>query len=171
MLTFFLGFSLLALPPMAASEDQDKLENSNQQSGSLNGKPISSHPQQEVLSIPLTAEAILVTAEIAATPLKREIGLSHRTAIPNHQGMLFVWPTSNRYCLWMKDTPLPLTALFLSDHGEILGITEMNPNTLDRHCAPEPVRFILEVRQDWKGRGIVSTGSKLGGIDQAPSSR
>lgn len=124
--------------------------------------------QSSIKPILLSSGTLRIQARVAATSRLREIGLSKRRVMPIHQGMLFVWPTPGLYCMWMKGTTVPLTALFLSDQGQVLSIQPMTPHTLDRHCSPKPVRFILEVAQSWRGQGIIREGTVLEGLDQAP---
>ena len=40
--------------------------------------------------------------ELAATPTAGKCGLSHRASLPEHQGMLFVYPDSRHLTFWMK---------------------------------------------------------------------
>jgi uncharacterized membrane protein (UPF0127 family) len=85
--------------------------------------------------------------EVAATPAQRARGLMGRTHLSDGAGMLFVFEAAERHCFWMKDTPLPLSIAFLNDAGTVVGTADMQPETTELHCAAEPVRYALEVRQ------------------------
>ena len=101
--------------------------------------------------------------QVAATPLQREIGLMHRTDMPNHEGMLFVFEQASQQCFWMKNTLLPLTAAFVADDGTIVNLADMKPQTTDSHCSEKPVRFVLEMKQGWFAKKGIQKGFKLRG--------
>ena len=63
----------------------------------------------------------------------------------------------------MRNTLLPLTVAFIGDDGTIVHLDDMQPLTLDSHCPPRPVRFVLEMNRGWfDERGIVP-GTRLAG--------
>jgi uncharacterized membrane protein (UPF0127 family) len=68
-----------------------------------------------------------------------------QSSLPAHYGMLFVFPTATTPSFWMHNTPTALDIIFLSDTGTILTIESMTPNSDDRHTAPRPVHYALEV--------------------------
>jgi hypothetical protein len=88
-----------------------------------------------------------------------------RASLPADQGMLFVLQDEDRPCLWMKDTPLPLAAAFLDRRGVILDLVEMQPNSLDIHCASEAAGYALEMNAGWFGRRGIRPGDRLTGLD------
>ncbi len=105
-----------------------------------------------------------VTAEVAASQKTREQGLMFRSALPPNRGMLFAFPVTERHCMWMKNTFIPLAVAFLADDGRIVNIEEMYPLTLTPHCAQEPVRWALEMPGGWfRERGIV-VGMRVVGL-------
>lgn len=162
------GLSLLTIFTSGTANDHEKIQKPAALFDAQDLQSIKALPSQALPTIRLKSGTIWITAKVAATPEHRAIGLSGRNALHFNQGMLFVWPTAGRYCMWMRDTSLPLTALFLSDQGEVLGLEAMTPKSLDRHCAPKPVRFILEVPWNWQGKERIVVGSLLSGLTQAP---
>jgi uncharacterized membrane protein (UPF0127 family) len=126
---------------------------------------------QELSRIELTAGMHRIEAEVANTQEDRMRGLMQRRAMPMQRGMLFVFDADARYCMWMKNTPLPLSVAFLDGQGVILNIEEMKPQTEDTHCAAKPARYALEMNAGWfKSRGL-KAGTALKGIDRAPPPR
>jgi hypothetical protein len=121
--------------------------------------------------VELKAGAHAFDVEVATTPQQRKRGLKGRTRLAADAGMLFVFERPDRHCFWMKDTPLPLSIAFLADDGTVVGIADMRPKTLDRHCAPKPVRFALEVRQGGLRDKSVHAGAQFSGgpFGQSPS--
>lgn len=105
--------------------------------------------------VELKLGAHVFDVEVAATPTARARGLKGRTRLADNAGMLFVFREADQHCFWMKDTPIPLSIAFLADDGTIVGIDDMQPQTTTLQCAPEPVRFALEIRQGgFRERGI-----------------
>ncbi|MBI1991504.1 MAG: DUF192 domain-containing protein, partial [Betaproteobacteria bacterium] len=54
-----------------------------------------------------------LTAEVAATESQRATGLMHRRMLPEHRGMLFVFPYAAAQSFWMMNTYIPLSIAFL----------------------------------------------------------
>lgn len=112
-----------------------------------------------------------IEAEVAATGASRAKGLMHRRSLPPNRGMLFVFPSAARHCMWMRNTLIPLSVAFLDDQGVILNIEEMQPLTLGNHCAAGPARYALEMNASWFGAKGLSAGTRIQGIDKAPAPR
>ena len=118
-------------------------------------------PQLDLERIKISAGMHLITAQVAATPEQRQIGLMLRTDMPPQEGMIFLFEQSSQQCFWMKNTLLPLTAAFVADDGRIVNLVDMKPQTLDAHCSQEPVRYVLEMNQGWFAKKGIKSGSKL----------
>ncbi|MDN5843423.1 MAG: DUF192 domain-containing protein [Alcaligenaceae bacterium] len=102
-----------------------------------------------------------IQAEIAATPETRRQGLMDRTSLPKNHGMLFVFDETDLHCFWMKNTPLSLSIAFINPQGHIVSITGMQALSLDAHCPNEPIRYALEMPQDWFARAGVKPGDSI----------
>jgi uncharacterized membrane protein (UPF0127 family) len=87
--------------------------------------------------------------QVANTPQTREKGLMFRQHLPANEGMLFVFEEPAIQCFWMKNTPVPLTAAFIADNGQVVGMADMQPYSEEEHCSAQAVRFVLEVNQGW----------------------
>lgn len=119
----------------------------------------------------LSAGIHRIEAEVAATQPDRMIGLMHRKAMPKHHGMLFVFDTPARHCMWMRNTLIPLAVAFLDEQGRIVNVEEMQPQTENNHCAAKPAGFALEMNAGWfKARGL-GAGTPILGIERAPAPR
>ena len=112
-----------------------------------------------------------VTAEVAATPEARQMGLMHRPALSEFSAMLFAFPDDALHCFWMKDTRIPLSVAFLDDEGTIVTITDMEPFSLVSHCPDRPVRYALEMNQGWFAARGVTEGQTIGGLADVPSAQ
>ena len=104
-----------------------------------------------------------IEAEVAHTFETRQVGLMNRAAMPLHRGMVFVFPEARAHCMWMKNTPLPLSIAFIADDGTIVDLLDMRPQSLDNHCSSKPVRYALEMNQGWFARRAIKPGFRLVG--------
>jgi uncharacterized membrane protein (UPF0127 family) len=114
----------------------------------------------------LTAGMHLVKAEIAASDAQRAQGLMFREAMPANAGMVFVFDAPATQCMWMKNTPLPLSVAFIDADGKIVNIRDMQPHTLDSHCSTKgvPVKYALEMNQGWFQQKHIKPGMKIGNL-------
>lgn len=120
-------------------------------------------PQMNLPRTTLTAGIYQIDTQLALTPEQREIGLMFRREMPQQEGMLFVFEQPGTQCFWMKNTILPLTAAFVDDHGVIVNLADMKPQTTDSHCSDKPVRYVLEMNVGWFAKKGIKAGAKLGG--------
>jgi uncharacterized membrane protein (UPF0127 family) len=120
-------------------------------------------PQTDLPRTQLSVGLYKIDAQIAQTPLQREIGLTFRKEMPQAEGMIFVFEQPATQCFWMRNTILPLTAAFVADDGRIVNLVDMQPMTENSHCSLEPVRYVLEMNQGWFVKKNIKKGAKLGG--------
>lgn len=120
-------------------------------------------PQTSLQRVTLTAGIHQIDAQVALTPQQHAVGLMHRTAMPQQEGMLFVFDNPSKQCFWMKNTLIPLTAAFIADDGTIVNLENMQAQTTDSHCSKQAVRYVLEMNQGWFAKKGLKAGSKLGG--------
>ncbi|MDH4173817.1 MAG: DUF192 domain-containing protein [Betaproteobacteria bacterium] len=126
--------------------------------------------QQPALpTVQLGAGMHLIRAEVADRDATRALGLMHRTALAPNGGMLFVFDETTVHCMWMKNTPLPLSVAFIDESGVIVNIADMQPHTEVSHCAKQPARFALEMAQGWFAERGIRAGSRLRGLDKLKS--
>ena len=104
-----------------------------------------------------------IRAQLAITPLQRQIGLMHRREMPTHEGMLFVFDEPSQQCFWMRNTLIPLSIAFLADDGTVVNIADMKPQSDDSHCSARPVRYALEMNQGWFAKRGVKSGTPIRG--------
>ena len=121
--------------------------------------------------IELTAGFHRIEAEVAADQMSRMQGLMMRKSMGANKGMLFVFPQTERHCMWMRNTFIPLSVAFLDERGRILNIEEMKPQTETSHCATAPARFALEMNRGWFADKGIKPGQRLGGLEKSPAPR
>lgn len=120
-------------------------------------------PQMSLQRTVLRAGFHQIDTQLAMTPEQRSTGLMHRRDMPQHEGMLFVFPEASKQCFWMKNTLIPLTAAFVADDGTIVNLEDMKPQTADSHCSSRPVRFVLEMNVGWFAKKGLKAGDRLSG--------
>ncbi|PIF09323.1 DUF192 domain-containing protein [Janthinobacterium sp. 13] len=122
--------------------------------------------QAQTKSVQLSAGMHLIQAEVAATEEQREQGLMYREKMPANAGMLFVFGNPSTQCMWMKNTPLPLSVAFIDAGGKIVNIEDMQPHTLDSHCSTKtvPVRYALEMNLGWFKQRNIKPGMSIGNL-------
>jgi uncharacterized membrane protein (UPF0127 family) len=129
----------------------------------LAGAALAQGQPQDLPKIAIQAGMHVIQAQVAQTPEQMMTGLMYRSEMPQQEGMLFVYPRADGHCFWMKNTLLPLSIAFIADDGTIVNIADMQPQTLDSHCAARPVRYALEMNQGWFAKRGIKAGFKLTG--------
>jgi uncharacterized protein len=109
-----------------------------------------------------------VVAEVASIPSDRAQGLMYRKKLNDHEGMLFVYPQPHVTGMWMKNTLIPLSVAFIDEHGVIINVEEMKPETLDAHMAKGPAKYSLEMNSGWFKKRHLGPGTKIKGLEKAP---
>jgi len=108
-----------------------------------------------------------LAAEVAATPGRRETGLMNRRELAPDHGMLFVFRHDQDVCMWMKNTYLALSVAFIDAEGRIRNLADMQPLTLETHCAKGAVRYALEMPLGWFAAHRVEPGARVQGLPHA----
>jgi hypothetical protein len=122
--------------------------------------------QPPLPAVTLGAGMHLIRAEVADRDASRALGLMHRASLAPNAGMLFVFEDSAVHCMWMKNTPLPLSVAFIDERGAIINIADMQPQSEDSHCAARPARYALEMAQGWFAERGIRAGARLRGLDK-----
>jgi uncharacterized membrane protein (UPF0127 family) len=120
--------------------------------------------QSRFPKVQLTAGMYVIQAEVAATEAARQQGLMFRQSMGANEGMLFIFEAPAGVCMWMKNTPLPLSVAFIDQAGKIVNIEDMQPNTTNPHCAKKLIRYALEMNQGWFKQKNIKAGSTIEGL-------
>ena len=102
-----------------------------------------------------------VRTEVVSTPEARAQGLMFRETVPDGTGMLFVFDRADVQGVWMKDTYVPLDAAFIDASYRIVSIESLEPHDETVKWSPEPVLFVLEVRQGWFAERGIEPGQRV----------
>jgi uncharacterized membrane protein (UPF0127 family) len=123
----------------------------------------------EIDIIPLKISGHTLSAEVAYTQLSRAQGLMYRESLAENTGMLFVFPEAGYHSMWMKDTYIPLSVAFIDEHGVILNIADMLPQTRTAHDSSGMAKYALEMNIGWFSARRIATGAQVTGLEQAPA--
>ena len=118
--------------------------------------------------IHLTAGIGALDVEVATNKTQRSLGLMNRTSMPDSRGMLFVYPAPAYFCMWMKNTKIPLSVAFMDAQGRVINIEDMAPQTETNHCTQRHATYALEANRGWFARHGVSPGTQIIGLEKSP---
>ena len=108
-------------------------------------------------------------AELARTPEELAQGLMFRESLPEHTGMLFLFPGSDVHKFWMKNTMIPLDMVWMDAEGKVLFVSASTPPCRTDPCptyGPElPATSVLEIAGGVASREKVTVGSTIRFID------
>lgn len=99
------------------------------------------------------------TLELITTQESRTKGMMHRTSIPPHGGMLFIFPDTQNRSFWMKNCFVDIDLIFLDSRGIITTLYEMRLESpkqedesewqyegrLNHYWSRGPARFAIEL--------------------------
>ena len=102
--------------------------------------------------------------EIARSTKQRRHGLMFRDHLDKRQGMLFIYPRPGDHRIWMKNTLIPLTVIWLDENKKVIGIKKLRPctsNPCPSYGVSKPSKYILELNSGSHG---LTPGLKIEGI-------
>lgn len=104
-----------------------------------------------------------VSLIIANDTNSRIQGLSDRKSLPKDSAMLFVFETSGRYGIWMKDMNFPIDIIWLDENKKIVTIEEnVSPDTYPRSFFPlEESLYVIEANVGFIKENHLSVGNLL----------
>ena len=104
------------------------------------------------------------SVEIAKSYNQRQQGLMFRENLPVNEAMLFLYPFKGDHRIWMKNTLIPLTVVWLDHTATILDVKQLEPCTADP-CASfgvdSPSNYVLELPRAFSGLRV---GDQIPGI-------
>lgn len=87
------------------------------------------------------------SVSVAADRESRRQGLSGVTGLPEYGGKLFIFETSGKHGIWMKDMLFPIDVLWFDEQFTLIHVEQnMTPESYPAVFAPPTdARFVLEV--------------------------
>jgi uncharacterized membrane protein (UPF0127 family) len=115
----------------------------------------------EAREVRLCANNLSISAELAVTTAERSTGLMGRSSLCEDCGMLFIFPSSDKWSFWSKNTPLALSAAFVFKDGRIGQISDMSSNDESVITSVFEVSYVLEMNRGWFKKNGVKVGDYL----------
>ena len=128
--------------------------------------PVLAQAAPDLLRLNLGSGSLEV--EVAATQGQRAQGLMHRSQLESGRGMLFVYPAPAYFCMWMKNTLIPLSVAFIDAQGRVINIADMAPQTETNHCTRSNATYALEANLGWFAKHGVHAGTQVIGLEKSP---
>lgn len=99
---------------------------------------------------------------LAVTYEQQKRGLMFVRELPETTGMLFIYPKTDHYSMWMKNTFIPLDIAFATENGTIVNIARhTEPQSLKSIGSERPVNYVLELNAGVTERLKIHPGSQL----------
>jgi uncharacterized membrane protein (UPF0127 family) len=116
---------------------------------------ISCSPKKELIT--MSVKGLSYSVEVARSDAEKQKGLMYRSKLDPKAAMLFVFDQDQIMHFWMKNTMIPLTAVFLSADGTVVDFKHMQPQSTSTVASEKIARYVLEVNlndPDKYGYGI-----------------
>ncbi|MBX2812019.1 MAG: DUF192 domain-containing protein [Myxococcales bacterium] len=116
--------------------------------------------------IPVTIETsmgpVTFSAELADTPNERARGLMFRESLAPREAMLFVFPREGPRSFWMKNVPISLDIIFITEDQLILGVVHRaEPQSVRSQMVNGESKYVLEVTGGTAERLMITKGQKV----------
>jgi uncharacterized protein len=103
-----------------------------------------------------------ITIEIAETKATRAKGLMGREEMDDNVGMLFVYQRVGDKVFWMRNTPLSLDMVFVSEDGMVLNIAgRTRPFSDNNYRSKGPAKYVVEVLSGFCDRYGIREGTRV----------
>lgn len=124
--------------------------------------------REQVSELPiLRVGEVTVSVEIADSPEEQKQGLSGRESLAEDEGMLFIFPDSQRWSFWMKAMRFGLDIIFIDD-GQVVEIAREVPVPKEGEDGAKislipnyPAEWVLEVNSGWAERHGIRVGDAV----------
>jgi uncharacterized membrane protein (UPF0127 family) len=162
-LNTLLSTVLLSLVTLTACQQANE---QTKTSRSLPSPTTATAPSTTLKLVPLNQLAN-AQLEIALTSEQKQTGLMNRPTMAANAGMVFLFDPPSPACFWMKNTLIPLSIGFIDAQGVLVQIEDMQPQSLDKHCAKTPIKYAVEMNQGWFKKNSVTIGTTLLKVENA----
>ena len=98
---------------------------------------------------------------VSNTDLSRKRGLMNQASLEKNSGMIFIWPSAKKQCMWMKNTFVPLDVAFIDRKGVITDIKPLTPHSLESVGSSKEVLYALEMNQGWFAENNIKVGDQI----------
>ncbi|MBI3335505.1 MAG: DUF192 domain-containing protein [Candidatus Portnoybacteria bacterium] len=116
--------------------------------------------------VPVTIGDATFSVEVVTTQKGYIQGLSGRKALPDNEGMLFVFKSADYYPIWMKGMMFGIDIIWMDEKFRIVDIKEnVPPESFPKTFYPsKPARYVLEVNAGEVKKSNVTIESSILGL-------
>lgn len=104
------------------------------------------------------------SVEVAKNYDQRQQGLMFRDSLSANRAMLFLYPFKGDHRIWMKNTLMPLTVVWLDHSATVLDVKQLQPCPADpcpNYGVDSPSKYVLELPGAFSGLRV---GDQVQGI-------
>lgn len=103
---------------------------------------------------------VAVKVEVVSTTDKLILGLSGREGLAPDSGMLFVFPETAKYPIWMKAMKFSIDIIWIGEDGRVVYLKEnATPESFPEVFAPDqPAKYVLEVEKGFVKKNKLKVG-------------
>lgn len=104
----------------------------------------------------------IFSMRLADTEETRQKGLSGVRALPETEGMLFVYEKADRHGIWMRDMHINLDIIWLDANKRVIHVVKnASPDTHPQIFRPEkPARYVLELNAGMVDKRSIAIGKE-----------
>lgn len=120
------------------------------------------YPREQIQTISINDEVLEVV--VVSTPHDRAQGLSGRTSLAPHDGMLFTYEKPGTNLFWMKDMLFSIDILWFDENRRLVFIEEgLSPETFPGTFGPRHTltQFVLEVPAGFVAEAKIKIGDEI----------
>jgi len=136
----------------------------------LAASPAPTPPVQHLPTMTVRAPSATLTLQVARTEWQREFGLMNVAALPEHTGMLFVFPQDGPVAFWMKDTLIPLDMVFVGNDWTVRAVAPrvpIVPSTMPDENIPlerGTAKYVIELASGEAAQDGIVPGVRLDAV-------
>ena len=109
------------------------------------------------------AEKHFFNVQLATTNKEKEIGLMYVKEMPVDTGMLFEYHEDTYPSMWMKNTEIPLDAIFIDTNAKVVHIERnMKPHSRESRKSPKLCKYALEINGGLSDKMGIKIGHLIG---------
>lgn len=110
------------------------------------------------LTINTPEKEVPIKVELAASYEEKEEGFQGRTSLEENRGMLFIFDKEGYHPFWMKNTPLPLSLIFINKNSLIVDIKQGKPYSKKLIYGKIPYQYVLETHPNFVKKHNIQQG-------------
>lgn len=101
--------------------------------------------------------------EFATTPAQQELGLSARPCMPQKSAMIFLFPTDDKFGIWMKQMKFTIDVVWLDKDKKVVSIEKnMQPDSYPKVFYPaSDARYVIELNSGQADKLNIQSGQEL----------